>query len=229
MPSQPHQFRLWFSVLVILSTLPFGVAQEEKGPHLELDMAKNVTRYGNSPEFWKSHVLVLGTIYSDIEHRHGAKYILRLQTTTCTPTRFPRGNVIEIDYEAAPKQDNANAGDLMRGLKEGDAVLVLLRPAYGGPKLPNCVGESFAFMPNETSLYRVESADDQNVIDTTNIATVCSIAELSERITAISSLLEDAPSEHLKLFFTSYVESLISQTESDLKNARALLKNVKKK
>ena len=229
MSTQPQRFRICISIAAILCALPFVVAQEEHRPQLEFDMAKNVTRYGVSPDFWRSHVLVLGKISSSIEHRDGANYILRLQPTACTPARFPRGNVIEIEYESAPKLANANAGNLTLGLKEGDVVLVLLRPVFGGSKLPNCVGESFAFMPDKVSLYRVESKDDQNVIDTTSIATVCSIGELSERITAISSLMEGEPSDHLKSFFTTYVESLVSQSESDLNNARTLLENVKKK
>ena len=217
MPLQPHSFRFWVFVLVILCALPTGMA-----------MAKNIGRDGSSPDFWESHRLVLGKI-SGVE-RSGSNYLLRLKTTRCTPAQFPLGNVIEVKYEATPNEEiNANAGDLMDGLKRGDTVLVLLRTAYGGPTLPSCIGEYFTFMPDGVSLYRVESADDQNVSDTTNIVSACSIPELSKRIVAISSLMEDEPSDELKLFFSFYVDTLVGQTESDLANARTLLKNVKDK
>ena len=203
----------------------YGFPQEGRAQAYQ--MAKNITR-GYTHGFWKNHVLVLGVV-SHVEPRDNKNYILRLTTERPTPACFPQGNVIEIKYEAAPNQTNANAGDMLHGLKEGDPILALLRPAFGGANLPNCVGESFAFMPKGIALYRVESEDDQNVIDTTNIATVCSIAELSERITAIHSLIEGRPTEHVKSFLAAYVESLVGRTESDLANARQLLKTIKNK
>ena len=193
-----------------------------------LVLAKNVTRYGHDVSFWRNHVLVVGVVES-VEHRHDAQYHISFRVNDCIPSRFAYGSRVEARYEAPPSTDNANFGNLMEGLKPGDRVLALIRPSYGRTSLPNGRGETFAMMPGGAPLYRIKSDDDANVIDTINIFRACSTDNLGERIVAINTLLEGKPTAHVKDFCVFYVAILIGQTESDLANARALLKHAKSK
>ena len=109
--------------------------------------AKNVTRHGNDPSFWKNHALVIATV-DGVEHRSGKKFFIRLRVAECVPARFPYGNQVTAKYEAPSGLGEGKFGNLLEGLKEGDRVMVLLRGSSGRATLPNGVGEDFAMMPD---------------------------------------------------------------------------------
>ena len=188
--------------------------------------AKNVARYGNEPSFWKNHVLVVATI-DGVEHRFDQKFYIRLRVSECVPARFPYGNRVTAEYEVPSGLDNTNFGNLLEGLKEGDKVMVLLRPSYGRVSLPNGVGETFAMMPDRGApLYRVAKNDDHNLSDTIRIVKACTTDNLSQRIVAIGVALRKSSSRDVKNFGAQYLEQLVRDTESDLQNAKTLLQNV---
>lgn len=191
--------------------------------------AKNITQYGNEPDFWKDHVLVVGTV-DHVEHRFGREFHVSFIVSESVPTRYAIGNRASAKYEAPGENlENANFGNLLGGLKRGERVLVLLRPSHGFATLPNGVGERFAMMPVGAPLYRISDAADPIVSDTVRMVKACTVENLQQKITALSAVLEETRSRHIKEFGAQYIAHLVRQTEADLANANTLLKDAKSK
>ena len=152
-----------------------------------------------------------------MEHRFDQKFYIRLRVSECVPARFPYGNRVTAEYEVPSGLGNTNFGDLLKGLKEGDKVMVLLRPSYGRVTLPNGVGEYFAMMPDRGApLYRIAKADDHNLSDTIRIVKACTTDNLSQRIVALGVALENSRSRDARNFGAQYLDILVRNTESDL-------------
>ncbi len=192
-----------------------------------MTVAKNVTRYGDDSSFWKNHVLVVATV-EGVEHRSEQKFFVGLLVTECVPTRFPFGNRVTAEYEKPSDSDNANFGNLLKGLKTGDKVMVLLRPSYGHLTLPNGLGEVFAMMPDRGApLYRIATPDDPKLSDTIRIVKACTTENLSQRIVAIGAALQKSSSRDVKQFGAQYLDLLVRDSESDVQNAKTLLQKTR--
>jgi hypothetical protein len=183
--------------------------------------AKHPTRDGSEDRFWQMHTLVSGTI-ERVEQRFGKQFHVDLFVDDCAVGIIPADSRLEAEYTEPDDVSNPFAG-----LKRGDRVLVLVRPSFGRAIIPNGEGESFAMMPSGKALYRMATKDDPRGIETKRICRAIALPGLRERLQAISYFLTDNPSSEAKSFLREYVETLVRQTESDLKNAKMLSDQLK--
>jgi len=140
----------------------------------------------------------------------------------CVVGLTPADCRLEAEYTEPDEAENPFAG-----LKRGENVLVLVRPAFGRATIPNGDGESFAMMPGGKALYRIAKKDDPRVIETKRICRAIALRGLRERLQALSFILSGNPSPEAKEFLRQYVESLVGQTEADLMNAKVMLAQLK--